>query len=180
VNPQIKAPKSKAKQAIPHALKTSINEVPKSIFSFPKDTAWAFTVSTTPCNDRGIARAIRSHAGVKNRNNSYLGELDFFSKNGRRIIQMTDKEENTRSVAIEPFRRCCTALKQWALQEKIKSIPLPRLSRRSDHTGWVTNKGILSDTFRNTNIEVWLSKGKGKRKKRRQGENRMGNSPQLF
>jgi len=79
---QAKAGKSKERQAVSRPPKTSIHEVPKSIFSFPKDTAWAFTVSATPCNDKGIARAIRRHAGVKNRDNSYLGELDFFSKNG--------------------------------------------------------------------------------------------------
>jgi len=126
VTQQIKAPKSKERQAIPRSTKTSIHEIPKSIFTFPKDTAWEFTVSTTPCRDRGIARGIRSHAGVKNRN-VLLGRTEFFLKKR----------------PTEPFRRYCTALKRWANQKKkIKSIALPRLSRRSGHTGWVTSKKI--------------------------------------
>jgi len=86
---QAKAGKEREKQASSRSPDPSIHEVPRSIFSFSKDTAWSFTVSTTLCNDGGIARVIRSHAGVEKRNDSYLGELDFFSKNGRQIVQMT-------------------------------------------------------------------------------------------
>jgi len=45
------AGKDRERQASSWSPEPSIHEVPRSIFSFPKDTAWAFTVSTTPCND---------------------------------------------------------------------------------------------------------------------------------
>lgn len=132
----------------------NIVEVAKNFF----DNTVVFTMSADCSLGRGVAKQLDREFGLKNRlddefyNDVPVGEIAVMDN----IIGLCDKYSRYDTVDYCNIRSCLEKVRQYAENNNIKSIYMPKIGCGCDDLDWDEVKKIIDEVFNDTHILIYV------------------------